>query len=114
MYWNCSSVKVRLEFAGDFADDLGAQLAAFLGGVGLQPLDGLQKLFGQALAARSFLANTQDFVLAVAQLLRFLLNQPLQLFVGALVGGDEPLNLGFGEVQRADVVEPGDVAEREQ
>jgi hypothetical protein len=46
-----------LEFGGDFADDLGAQLAAFLGGVGLQPLDGLQKLFGQALAARSVLAN---------------------------------------------------------
>jgi hypothetical protein len=66
------------------------------------------------LLPRGVLANAQDFVLAVAQLLRLLLNQPLQLLVGALVGGDESLNLGFGEVQRTDVVEPSDVAEREQ
>ena len=65
------------------------------------------------LLPRAVSSNAQDFVLAVAQLLRLLLNQPLQLFVGALVDGDEPLNLGLGEVQRADVVEPSDVAERE-
>jgi hypothetical protein len=114
MYWNCSSVKVGLSSVATSLTTWARSWRRFWAASVSSRLMVSRNSLGRLLPREVSSRMLQDFVLAVAQLLRLLLNQAFQLFVGALVGGDESLNLGFGEVQRTDVVEPSDVAEREQ